>query len=110
MASREVMQSTILPGMMSGGSSRLSQEVATSRIQGTKMCHTNRLLRRTMQTLTRTLEKQNSGNDVDVQSVRMKIVLRSWTAMTLLCVWQLALKSDIICIKSYVILGCLKIQ
>ena len=37
-ASSEVMQSTMRPGMTSGGSSRLSQEVATSSTHGRHVC------------------------------------------------------------------------
>ena len=72
MASREVMQSTILPGMMSGGRSRLSQEVVTSRIHGTKMCHTKRLFRRCRRMLTLTVEKQNSVDKTSVDR-RMRV-------------------------------------
>ena len=53
-ASREVMQSTIRPGMISGGSIMLSQEVATRSTHGSSVCHKKNTVRRRSCTRTST--------------------------------------------------------
>ena len=54
-ASSEVMQSTILPGMISGGSSRLSHDVLTSSTHGRNVCQKKNLVLRSRYTFTITV-------------------------------------------------------